>query len=74
MSDLQETDIYNQKISKDNYKDVLKLFFVEFSFELFLAILVGTTAGLYILIGFGVIFGIIPIGLMVYYLLKNTQS
>lgn len=71
MSDLKETDIYNQKISKDNYQDALKVFFAEFGFQLFFAVLVGTTAGLYLLLGFYVIIGIIPIGLMIYYLLKK---
>lgn len=71
MSDLKETDSYNQKISKDNYQDALKVFFAEFGFELFFAVLAGTTAGLYLLLGFYVIIGIIPIGLMIYYLFKK---
>lgn len=70
MSNLKETNSYNQK-ENDTNRDNLHLFLVEFGFPLFLMLMIGTTTGLYLLLGFYVIIGIIPIGLMIYYLFKK---
>lgn len=73
MDKKDKEDIYNQKITKDNYKDAFKVFLVEFAGELFFAFLT-TTIGLYVLLGFWLVVGIVPIGLMGYYLFKHEPS
>lgn len=71
MTNKQTPDIYHAKITKQNLKEAMMVFFGEAAIHLLLYGAFGTMIGLYFIIGFWCVVGVVPIGLLVYYVMTK---